>query len=236
MKIRNNIVLFCLISVLSVANVNAIFEGGWGSGGGKAVVCFDSPKIAEIVKKAEGVISSQYLSNITYMETLDLFHAQNVAGEALLHRVVANESYVEFLDRMIQKIQIADPFFAREIIKSKNEFNKRIIGFKHGPVDPTHDENYSEFQFVDQCVLTNVAVQKWDEGANGYRLHIDTRLFNHIRFSEESKATLMLHEYLYQVAREKGERDSKSTRDLISAVLTDNPEINLKDYITEFGF
>ncbi|MCK5072916.1 MAG: hypothetical protein KAQ98_05780 [Bacteriovoracaceae bacterium] len=226
---------FIVIIILSI-NVAVADYGGMGSGGGKALVCFDSEYVADHVRNNDGTIPSSLLGRITHLETFDLYYSKIVNGPKHVMTADKDESYHMFFNRIMEKIQEKGPFFARDILKSRKTLNDRIISFKNAPVDQTFDENYTGEMLLDVCSMTNIAVQKWDESVKGFRMHIDMRLFTHELFSEESKAILLLHEYLYFIARNKGETNSKSTRVLISAIMSEDPQVDLRSSIANFQY
>jgi hypothetical protein len=70
----------------------------------------------------------------------------------------------------------------------------------------------------ENCVIATVAGQVILNGReNGfYEVHLDSRLFNHAKFSRQSQATLVLHEYIYALTRKHfNHTDSASTRNVV---------------------
>lgn len=239
---RKKITLFFgLITSLFLISSNSysrLDRGGMGSGGGKGMVCFDSPEIADEVRDNEGIIPTEYINNITSVEMLDLYYAKLAKGSdasmANLVKEKEGENYLDYFVRILNRIERTIPFLGKEIVKSQEKFNNGQILFLTKPLTPMFDENDVGFNASESCSKTTMAVQYFKQGK--YFLHIDMRLFFHRLHSERSKAVLLLHEYLYLISRNKGETSSRRTRELIGHLIKNEEDTKLHQIIENVYF
>jgi hypothetical protein len=227
--------LFCLlISILkpAIASIeyieNQIFEteqlrqGDWSSGGGNAVVCFEDGQartaISE-VRAAGGIIPNHILDFIISIEMYDLFEAKLPRGiddtsppeiiEIQDHQTLTG--YSHYLEQRFLKIF---PAMTNVISQGRGLIPESNIRFHAGAVRQQNDLGDTTHVDSNRCVIQTMAVQRnW---SNFHELHIDARLFNHPAHSRQSKATLLLHEYIYAYSRNKlSHTDSSQTRKMV---------------------
>lgn len=203
--------------------------GDWSSGGGNAVVCFKDTKkdeAFELIKNTEG----GYLPNaifekdmISSIEMYDLFEAKLPRGiEATIPEIIKikksqsfNDYFTLTFNRMWGTVPSVSDTFAqgRWLIKDSD------IRFYNGGLKQQND--IGEVTFIDEerCVIQTMAVQR--NLGDAFELIVDSRLFNHINHSRQSKATLLIHEYIYAYSRRKlGHKLSLPTRKLVGSIVS----------------
>jgi len=213
------------LSLLLWSILPAAFAGGWTSGGGNSVVCFHDPAVVAQVKGNAGALSNQAIPHITFIEAFDLYEAKLKRGfppkAPVLAEPHAGEAFLDYVERIIARSEISVPALA-EIMRNSQKLlpEDHIVLNDHG-IQGVQDVNSVGLIDSQNCVLATTAVQYKIE--DQFYLHIDERLFFHPAHSEWSKAVLLLHEYLYRFAREKGQLDSRNTRTLIAKLLSNSP-------------
>lgn len=218
------------ISSLFLLATQIVFAGGMDSGGGQGYVCFDSKTVATHAKKNQGNLDDDDIVHISLLVTLDLYEAKLLRGnpprEVKIVEKNADENYEQYLERIINRIAAKFPELANQITKISSEFSGDHIIWSPIGLTEVSDGNSVLAYDTDFCTLTTLAIQFKEEDAQ--YLNLDPRLFNHTKMSEESKAVLMLHEYLYAIARKKGRTSSRSTRMAISYLIREDlssPEV-----------
>ncbi|MCR9204523.1 MAG: hypothetical protein NXH75_08105 [Halobacteriovoraceae bacterium] len=213
-------------------------RGGWASGGGNAVVCFKSPEFAERVKANDGIIENDQLSNIESIEMYDNFEARLPRGleqkVPALIKIRDTETFGEYSKRLARRFNPYVPSIGQVIYSGMNALPNSNIRFFEGPVKQVNDID-TPIGSIDRskCVITTMAIQR---NFNGYfSLYIDSRLFNHPNHSKQSKATLVLHEYIYTVARERSQTNSATTRELVGVTLTQHPDFTV-NYVSFLAY
>lgn len=218
-----------------LATTQNVFAGGMDSGGGQGYVCFDSTSVATHAKNNHGNLDDEDINHISQIVTLDLYEAKlkrgNPAREIKIVARSADENYEQYLERIISRIAVKFPELADQIVKVSAEFSGDHLLWSPIGLTEVSDGNSVLAYDTAFCTLTTLAIQFKEEEAQ--YLNLDPRLFNHDKMSEDSKAILMLHEYLYAIARQKGRSSSRSTRLAISYLIRDDlssPEVaeNLK--------
>lgn len=234
--------IFLMSAILLGATAGSAFAGSWSSGGGSAVVCFRDAAIAKKVQSDGGLVTNEELSAIESIEMLDLFEWKRPRGmdgspNLPLALPQPGEKYPAFVKR------IAD--------RAYNTIGSNSSGFEGGIGNYlatyqslfTHiiarniewtgtslvhlgDEG-TPMRFGGNCTLVPLAVQ---EGA-GYdlRLFIDDRLFLHPKHSEQSRAALFIHEFLYAMGRKNGQTDSSRTRRAVGWMMQNAPDTRIMD-------
>ena len=218
-----------------LATTQIVFAGGMDSGGGQGYVCFDSAVVATHTKNNHGNLDDDDINHISQVVTLDLFEAKlkrgNPAREIKIVERKPDENYEQFLERIINRIAVKFPELANQIVKVSNDFSGDHLLWSPIGLTEVSDGNSVLAYDTAFCTLTTLAIQFKEEDAQ--YLNLDPRLFNHEKMTEESKAVLLLHEYLYAIARQKGRSSSRGTRLAISYLIRDDlssPDIveNLK--------
>jgi hypothetical protein len=221
--------VFFILITLS-ANIGFAAIGGMDSGGGLGLVCFKSPSVAKNVKTNNGYVSDGELSDIDFIQTLDLYEASLKRGlEQKKPKLIISaegESFENFLERILSHVEHSFPALGENLKESQRDFLGNNTYWQEIGLLPMADSNSVGNYNTPLCTLTTLAVQFKEE--ESYYLNIDPRLFFHEKMSVESKAVLLLHEYMYLVARKKGRTNSRSTRLAISSLLLDDNVTKIK--------
>lgn len=214
---------FFIIS-LFLLTTQLAFAGGMDSGGGQGYVCFNSKIVASHAKDNNGNLDEEDVKHISQLVTLDLYEAKlkrgNPAREIKIVERNPDENYEQYLDRIISRIGVRFPELAEQIFQMSEEFSGDHILWSPIGLTEVSDGNSVLAYDTDYCTLTTLAIQFREEDAQ--YLNLDPRLFNHDKMSEESKAVLILHEYLYAIARMNGRSSSRGTRMAISYLIRDD--------------
>ncbi len=222
-QMKNYLLMLGLLSFSSFTYA----EGGMASGGGKGLVCFKNEQTASAVKLNKRYVRDKDLANITKIEMLDLHYAKAPQGlNRRISKIIAGNDFVSLIDKMINRVELTIPVLGKELRKSEKLFDNNII-FRSSAIEMASDENDIAINESDLCVLTTLAKQYKDDGR--YFIHIDERLFFHPVHSDVSKATLLFHEYLYALARSKGEVDSRGVREIVSIFVKNDKDIKIID-------
>ena len=226
-----NIVKFLLLFSPAIT-----MAGGMDSGGGQGYVCFKTPAINKSVKLNNGNVLDNQINNISFLVTLDLYEARLKRGTpAVAPNLVirlANEDYKAYLNRIIDRIAATYPELGEKIkVMQENFSGDHMIWSPIGLTKVTDSGSVIAYD-SNLCTTTTLAIQFKEESS--YYLNIDPRLFQHPLMSEEGRAILLLHEYLYAIARDNGQSSSRSARMAIGYLMrediaTNEIETNLKD-------
>lgn len=230
--------LFISLLTLSLIASSAILEmdrGEWGSGGGNGIVCFqkvsvndDLSLIVKEIENNENIIPDKYLGNIKSIELFDLFEAKKRRGfNSKLPEIVeiqTSEKYSDYFERLMKRFEDHSqqaPLIlgqAFTIVPESNFiFSDTAIRFQNDIGEVTLPSN--------NCLLTTIAAQV--NYNNFYQVHIDNRLFDHPNHSKQSRATLILHEYIYAYGRAmRGHKESAQTRELVRFFISRHESVN----------
>ncbi|MGE3608508.1 MAG: hypothetical protein AB7I27_02880 [Bacteriovoracaceae bacterium] len=216
-----------IITSLLYGGVSYADFGGMDSGGGQGYVCFDSAEVAASVRKNQGNIEDRYINNITSLESLDLFEARMKRGSLtpILYENILNEDLQTYLANNISRIGKYLPSFANRIIQSQQSFREENIIWAQIGLVPVNDSHVVASYDTSLCTLTTLAIQFKEEALDF--LNIDPRLFYHSKMTVQSQAILLLHEYIYLVARNQGKTSSRSTRLAISYLIRDDKKLSV---------
>lgn len=205
-------------------------KGEWGSGGGNALVCFPEGRIAigeeffdvvAEIKKNQNTIPDKFLPFIESIEMYDLYEAKKRRGlnskKPEILEIKEDERIYEYIDRLGKRfdkynmtMSFAIPQARLLIPDSQFIFHEYAVKYQNDLGTVTLPNS--------NCVISTMAAQVFlDSRENGfYEVHIDQRLFNHSKHSYQSKATLVLHELIYGLARKHFDhKSSASTRNLV---------------------
>jgi hypothetical protein len=222
-----------LVVIAAFYNGCPVFAaGGRSDGGGNAVVCFDQLGIPDQIRSNEGELTDNFIPHIQSVETFDLYEARlprGVNGKLpVLALIGPNENLDSYIGRLNARLSVVAPILAREIKESEDLFtDDNIINDQHG-LEKIDDVNAVSL-IAPNCVLATMAIQLNNQGQ--YSLHLDQRLFDHPLHSQESRAALILHEYIYRYARELGQTDSANTRALLSMILEQDQSVRIHDFL-----
>lgn len=207
------------------------FAGNEGSGGGNAIVCFDSATIASQIKVSRadggGYIEDKHIPHITSVELLDIHKAKlghlNDEGEIVYAKIIDSEpgeNQKQYLERISRRIESMFPRFREYIDAGKMP----VKGFPNG-LAPIDDVNSGEV-FKANCVRSTIIAQ-FDEAGKTYAA-VDSRIYslsNEI-FPVSSRALSFWHEYLYRLARIYNKaKTSDAVQSLIGAFITEDVTI-----------
>jgi len=216
--------------------------GGDHSGGGNLRVCFDSNAAAEAVLSGNGEIPDESFAHIQSIEALDLYDAQRPRGfdqvEIPLVEMQEGEKFIHYVDRILARVEQNLPRLSERLKTHRDQLKKsENIKFYDTSLKRVHDEATVSRVEEGNCVLATAAVQ--EKKGNLWLLSLDRRLFFHNRHSEMSRAVLILHEIVYALARELGQKDSSNTRILVGHLIANDPETKvyaLAQVIRSLGF
>jgi len=191
------------------------------SGGGNALVCFESPAIPAQIHANGGNLLDEHVDQLISIETYDLIDAASRRGidedAVAVFAMRDGEKMSEFLERLAQVYGGVSPRFSAIIRDGMQTFSTNNIIRQAAGVQKINDVNPGGL-VPRNCVLATVAVQT--SYKNTIALNIDERLYNHPKFSLYSKAVLLLHEFVYFNARSQGAKDSGATRQMVALLLT----------------
>lgn len=193
-------------------------NGGMDSGGGKGVVCFNRAATNSKVISQARAIYDEDLNDIKSIAMLDFQYAVDSFGAKELIGSEDGSQEYQIADRAIwKKLQFA-PFLKDRIWYNYSKISGNIR-MRTAPLKGTYDENDMAIYENANCVLTQLAVQQ-DLSPKLTVVHIDSRLFNHIKHSEQSKFSLKMHEGIYFYLRKNAEAvNSAFTRELVANIL-----------------
>lgn len=221
---------FAMVLGLTTGSLTA-FAGPGASGGGNALVCFDDPAIPIAIHAAklkdDGTIKDEYLPRITSVEMLDLFQARLSAhpeesGSALIavEPTKPGLSYtnkpVSDAEGILRRLEDVAPSVRASIRQGADALSGNV-NYLESPVAQIDDIRLLYKYDESRCVVATLAAQ--DVANNS--LFIDNRLFAHPKHSELSRATLFLHEWVYQrlLHLPQPPRDSAGVRVLLAPLL-----------------
>ncbi|MBT3984054.1 MAG: hypothetical protein HOE90_22050 [Bacteriovoracaceae bacterium] len=224
-RIRLVVLVFALL-----ASARA-FSGGMDSGGGRGLVCFQTKEVADKVRDNLGYINDSQLTEITFIEPIDLYYAKQRRG--IDHRApklatpYQSESFLQYLERLVQRIEVSIPPLGEKIRSTQKEFSGDNTIWHDLGLIPIFDEKSVAHYNTKLCTVTTMAIQFKEEGRNF--LNIDHRLFFHPKHSVMGKAVLFMHEYFYLLARKLGGADSRSTRIVLGHLLKNETGVKVED-------
>ncbi|MGE3263078.1 MAG: hypothetical protein AB7K68_14955 [Bacteriovoracia bacterium] len=241
MKLKKSILL---LSLILFATAGSAFAGSWSSGGGSAVVCFNDPNIVARVKARSGMVMAEELNDIESIEMLDLFEWKRPRGmegtpNLPLAEPMPGEKYTSFVKRITDRAYNTIGSHSSSLeggignyLYTYQSIFTHIIGrnIEWTGTSLVHlgDEG-TPIRFGGNCTLVPLAVQE-GEGFD-LRLFIDDRLFFHPKHSEQSKAALFIHEFLYAMGRKLGQTDSSRTRLAVGWMMQNAPDVRIVDVL-----
>ncbi len=211
-------------------------QGEWGSGGGNALVCFqrkvisiggEEKTITQLVRENKNRIPDEVLQHIDSIEMFDLYEAKKKRGLSSVKpeiiEIGETEEYYDYIERLAKRYHgtVNDMYGFVEI--GKNLIPDTNIIFHESAVEHQNDLGSVTLP-TRHCIIATMAAQV--NFNNFFELHIDERLFNHPKHSKQSKATLILHELIYAMARKHAKHtDSGSTRNIVRMLMSYHPDI-----------
>lgn len=200
------------------------------AGGGNAVVCFNNANIPSQIRAAGGVVDDATLDQIKSIEMLDLYRAKlpRDASSKLLPEIIdlePNEAVDHYIHRIAERAGDYVPTILDLIDVGRSHFPGDLTYFPlMSGLRKINDANLVE-NLAPECLLLTMAAQL-STGQRG-ELALDQRLFFHKLHSKLSQAVLLLHEYLYVMARANGQTDSRGVRELISHLIVKTPKTEI---------
>lgn len=212
-----------IFTCLILFTVNAY--AGQDRGGQNALVCFDSKEVENRVTKDDrGILKNWALPHIKSIQTYDLAYALRPRGfdnpkpQEILN-IKSDETPSQYIERIKGRWRPIFPYIS-EVIES----GQKVL---NGP-STLHFDSSLEFvsdtkpEVLPSCPLFTIAYQTGQNST--LSMNIDSRIYNHKKFSTLNKALLQLHEILYLHFRKLGANDSVGTRRLLSILIA--KEIN----------
>lgn len=224
-------------------------DGGWSSGGGHAVVCFKDFTTAQAFtgEFEEAHFQDGVIESITQY---DLYVAQNsVAGshgnepidnpfefvlpqdqKPSLILAKPGESYRNYFLRLASRLEFVEPELASRVkqFASKSSFTQEPSGLGFIP------DFEPQGGWRKNCIVAQLARQHVAGGA--IEISYDPNLFDHPAHSNDSRASLLMHEYLYAIGKSRGQKTSFTTRALVKTILrSDSTLQDFRDRATAFG-
>lgn len=240
-----------MLTTLSIAPTFAK-AGAGSSGGGNALVCFDTPEIPKLIRERDqageiidGSIRNEHIKHITRLEVLDLVEAQYARGMSQpklsdLIQPNAGEEVEDYARRIIGRLKNTAPLLHDNLMARVNEMPAVDAVAQPDGLYPVDDYNLLGRIDSTNCVVATVAVHQfaYDNLTGAPQLYFDQRLMFHAKHSALSRAVTYLHEVVYSFARSHVKHeDSQDTRKLIGLLLRKNASITeLEKMINESHF
>lgn len=218
--------------------------GDWSSGGGNAVVCFHAhlakEAIEEIQQSADKTIPNRMIEQnyIDSIEMYDLFEAKLPRGfndrGGFIVEIEANESYSTYANRLARRFLNVVPAVHTNLMAGKRLLPDPQFRYHSGALQQHND--IGDIALIDKskCIIQTIAAQRsW----NGFfDVYLDARLFNHPSHTRQSKATLIIHEYMYAFSRRHlNHEDSSATRKMVEVLISSDLDITI-DYVAKLVF
>ncbi len=239
-----NTLLILMVGIATLETQNPTLaggEGGWGSGGGSAIVCYFEHARKHIPSTFVGDLPPEALNpaNIESITQYDLFYARKkeesanrfremralVDGGTLgLFEVVRpeeGETIKNYFQRVLKTVSALIPRLGEVINEGHRSFD--IVDKKKG-IPPLSDfTDHLKEDRSDLCLVLQMARQR--TLGNVHELDIDSRFFFHAKHPLESQATVFLHEDVYLYGRTKlGQRSADATHVLVAQLLNKQME------------
>ncbi|HTL12956.1 MAG TPA: hypothetical protein VL588_10735 [Bdellovibrionota bacterium] len=217
--------------------------GGGGSdisGGGNGVVCVEHPSTLDPYRDSSGRVPpdrvedflSHHLDEVKSVEMVDLLEARlprgwQSAGPEPLISPSGDETVDAFLGRIIDRLSYQVPPLARTVRWGQEQLAKGAIKKSTRAMPQIRDHNPLGSIDHEHCFTATLASQRLT--SHGLEITVDSRLYDHPSHSLQSRAVLLLHEFLYAAARDHGQHTSRRTRALIGLILSDNKDRKIGD-------
>lgn len=214
---------FCLTSFQALT----VYAGPGRSGGGNAIVCFNTPDIPAAIRDKSspryGEILEHEIAQVTSVETLDLNIARTKkldGSDYALIEPLTGEKPRAYVERVAKRFEIQFPFLSKRILETLAGYSDDRISVREDQgLTRIEDENDSGYLSNKQlCVVATMAMQS--EVGKHPMLDIDGRLFLNSRNSPMSRNVLLLHEVVYKILRDSGATDSLGARVLVKALIS----------------
>jgi hypothetical protein len=207
--------LFAALLALVIA-VPALAEKD--RGGGNALVCFNTKKVFNQVKEKHGtILTDEQVNDIRFIEVLDLLEAKAVMNLSVnatgVVGLLENETPEAYVERILQRFDTILPLMTQAIREARGHFpesNRRWQNlFKVDDINPVGPAIGSN------CLYATIATQ--DDAF----LYFDKRLMLHPKHSKQSRAVLLLHEYIRRHSMKLHSQfdDARPTRGLVSLMI-----------------
>lgn len=207
------------------------FAGAGSSGGGNALVCFDTPEIPKQIRERDqagniidGAIRNEHIKHITRIEVLDLVEAKYSRGMSELKspeliQIMEGEDVEDYTRRVIERVKNSAPELYDSLIETLNKIPSDLAVAQPDGLYPVDDYNLLGRHDSSNCVVATIALHQ-NEGHNGLNLYFDQRLMFHAKHSLHSRAITYLHEVVYAYARTRFQHtDSQNTRKVVGLLI-----------------
>lgn len=219
--------------------------GDWSSGGGNAVVCFHPHIAKEAIEKIQQsedkTIPDEMINDGAYIKSIemyDLFEAKlprgfsNTGGR--ITPIREDESYYQYAGRLAMRFENAVPGIVNTLMEGRNLLPDSQFRYHAGALKQQNDIGDIALIDKNKCIIQTIAAQRnWSGFVDVY---IDERLFNYPTHSAQSKATLVVHEYIYAFSRiHLNHQDSSATRKVVESLISSHPSLTI-DYTAKMVF
>jgi hypothetical protein len=229
---------------LGIALFNPSAHAGRGvdsSGGGNAIVCFDSSTIATRLRQEKlagsGFIADSDIQHITSVELLDVHKAKIPSlkmGELVpvTPRVIEarpGETPDQYSERLKKRFEVYFPGIIKILEDGQSSF-KSVKPYAHGLMS-IDDVNSVENFNTETCVKATIIAQYYEPAGN--YIAYDARIFALPMsvFPATDRALSFWHEYLYLLAKiNRQAQSSDSTQTLLGALITHG--VTLKELLS----
>lgn len=212
-------ILFCIVS-LSPSFTHA--EVRVGNGGG-AWVCYDNNT-----------------NDIRWMELVDLYEAP----DAPLNLTIKTRTgtYEKIVDDVRKRLNTANPAFNTALNK-----NFEYVDYLHASAAGTPQNiiyTSKKLTVVDDSLHSTEPDEKTEckGGSVEYgqvvnfmedgMIKVSDKLFKSPKFSETAKAALVFHEAIYKYRRDRGDKNSVITREIVGHIFSDLTDVELRDKLS----
>ena len=206
------------IILLLLISIQFTIAGGEVGNGGDAVVCFDRKDgkvtFEKILKSGKDPFdNSDVVKSIISMETLDSYEYRieklftGIVPDLYHTSLDYRDIVVELLERLEKKSS-----FSKYVDRARE--NLPEDGWVVAPGIPEiRDEGYA-VKLESNCSLVQMAEQV------GNKVFVDPAIFRSDKMSELSRATLLLHEFIYNIALDYGHENSFPTRQVVGHLIS----------------
>lgn len=207
--------------------------GSMDVGGGRGIACFATKEQATQVKALTGSLTNEMVDQIESFIPFDLYFSSLARGippvaPDLITLNFEGEEFTQIVSRQIERVKMIIPSFGLQMDSIWNKFQRNEIVWSRDGLISIEDDNIIE-SIPNECALVTLALQyKLD---NVDYLQIDPRLFYLPKMNEMGRASLIMHEIIYNIGRNHGATSSRGTRIVMSKILRKEHTLHLADII-----
>lgn len=198
-----------IIGFLIILSSNSFAEKEGGNGG-----------ISYVCRNETGEIISARLLDLWEPETFKSYQNNS-------------ESVESQIDKALKKIDVFFPDGSKRL-RAQIQVENGLIFKTHRQLPLTNDA-LPRYYPEAGCKYEQVARHGYNIEINKDVLEIDLNIFENIHFSNSDKAALMVHEAMYSLARESGEKTSDKVRILVAKLFSDQElSVENKEKVIQF--